>query len=269
MLFELGGKRKRFIQVIYVFLALLLGGGLVLFGIGGDANGGIADIFGFGSNDSVEGDPATDEQISRLQEDLAADPENSAALAKLARAQFNAAQFQLIPDEEGNVALTDEAISSFEASIDSWERYLDTDPKPIDDDVAGLMIQAYGNVAGTSTSAATTEDQIHGAFEAAQIVAEARPSSGTLVTLGTYAYLAGEDKVAEQARKDALADASDSTAKQQINQQLDSAKAQAKLVEKQLAESAPDKDQLENPLEGLGGTSSAPALPGSTPVPAP
>ena len=35
MLFELGGKRKRFIQVIYVFLALLLGIGLV--GLGSHA----------------------------------------------------------------------------------------------------------------------------------------------------------------------------------------------------------------------------------------
>ena len=40
MLFDLRGRgRRRTVQVIYLTLALLLGGGLVLFGIGGDVQG--------------------------------------------------------------------------------------------------------------------------------------------------------------------------------------------------------------------------------------
>jgi hypothetical protein len=35
MLFDLRGRRRRVVQVTYLMLALLLGGGLVLFGIGG------------------------------------------------------------------------------------------------------------------------------------------------------------------------------------------------------------------------------------------
>ena len=46
MLFDLRGRgRRRTVQVIYLILALLLGGGLVLFGIGGDVQGGLFDAF--------------------------------------------------------------------------------------------------------------------------------------------------------------------------------------------------------------------------------
>ena len=46
MLFDLRARgRRTTIKVIYVFLALLMGGGLVFFGIGGATNGGLLDAF--------------------------------------------------------------------------------------------------------------------------------------------------------------------------------------------------------------------------------
>ena len=45
MLFDLRGRRRRLVQVTYLMLALLMGGGLVLFGIGGDVSGGLFDAF--------------------------------------------------------------------------------------------------------------------------------------------------------------------------------------------------------------------------------
>ena len=39
MLFDLRGRRRRAVQATYLMLAVLMGGGLVLFGIGGDASG--------------------------------------------------------------------------------------------------------------------------------------------------------------------------------------------------------------------------------------
>ena len=52
MLFELGGKRKRLIQVIYVCLAFLMAVALVGFGIGGATSGGIFDAVGIGGGSS-------------------------------------------------------------------------------------------------------------------------------------------------------------------------------------------------------------------------
>jgi hypothetical protein len=46
MLFDLRGSgRKRAVKVIYMTLAVLMGSGLVLFGIGGATSGGLLDVF--------------------------------------------------------------------------------------------------------------------------------------------------------------------------------------------------------------------------------
>ena len=52
MLFDLRGRgRRRTVQVIYLGLALLMGGGLVLFGVGaGNGNGGLLNAFNGGSS---------------------------------------------------------------------------------------------------------------------------------------------------------------------------------------------------------------------------
>jgi hypothetical protein len=50
MLFDLRGRgRRRTVQIIYLSLALLMGGGLVLFGIGGATSGGLVDAIQGGS----------------------------------------------------------------------------------------------------------------------------------------------------------------------------------------------------------------------------
>ena len=41
MLFDLKGKRRRAVQGTYLMLAILMGAGLVLFGIGSSTNGGL------------------------------------------------------------------------------------------------------------------------------------------------------------------------------------------------------------------------------------
>src|SRR4051812_49886235 len=52
MLFDLKGKRRRAVQGTYLTLAILMGAGLVLFGIGSSTSGGLGDLFsgGGGSN---------------------------------------------------------------------------------------------------------------------------------------------------------------------------------------------------------------------------
>ncbi|MEJ7716265.1 MAG: twin-arginine translocase subunit TatC [Thermoleophilaceae bacterium] len=45
MLFDLQGKRRRVVQGTYLMLAVLMGGGLAIFGIGSDVQGGLADAF--------------------------------------------------------------------------------------------------------------------------------------------------------------------------------------------------------------------------------
>lgn len=261
MLFELGGKRKRLIQVIYALLAFLLAAGLIFFGIGGaTGGGGLLDAVGLGGDGASS--PQYDQQIDNANETLAQNPKDEQALLKLARYEFLSGQDQLDTDAStGQRTLTDEAVTSYQAAKDAWERYLKTDPKKPDDNVAALMLQAYEVTAGVDPS--TLEADVNGGFESARIIAEAQPSFGAYTNLATWAYLAGKDDEAEAAKKKALAEAPDKTTRQQVEQQLKAAQQQRKIVEKALKQSAPDQSQLQNPLEGLGG--SANGLPATAP----
>jgi hypothetical protein len=66
MLFDLKGRRKRFIQATYLILAILFGGGLVLFGVGSGVQGGLLDaISGDGSGGSNTS--AFEDQVKKAQ----------------------------------------------------------------------------------------------------------------------------------------------------------------------------------------------------------
>ncbi len=255
MLFELGGKRKRLIQVIYVCLAFLMATALIGFGIGGATSGGIFDALGIGGGNSAT-DPQYDAQIQRAEDTLQTNPKDEKALLTLARTHYLAGQAATETDDQGRVTLTDETLAQYRDAADAWERYLKTDPKKPDDDVASLMQRTYATLAGTDP--ARIEDDINQAFRAAQIVATARPSFGSYLQLATYATLAGEDKVAKEAEQNALKEAPDSTSKGQVKSQVAQAEQQRKAVEKAIKQTAPDQSQLQNPLGGLGGTSAVP-----------
>jgi hypothetical protein len=258
MLFELGGRRKRFIQVIYVFLALLLGGGLVFMGIGGDAQGGLLDAFGLGTNSSTTTDSPTGDDIEKAEEALAADPNDEKALLLLARSPYIAGQQALEIDDQGQAALSEESIAAFEASIDAWESYLETRPDKPDDEVATVVFQAYGNLAFAGSDPALIQDRLEGATETAQIVAEAQPGPNSYLQLATYAYLSGDPKLGAEAGKKAEAEA-DEASLDAVKSQLEQAEQQGKAIQKQLAAEAPTEEDLQNPLQGLGGTTGAPA----------
>ena len=102
MLFELGGKRKRLIQVIYVCLALLMFVGLVGLGIGSNVSGGIFDALGIGGG-STSSSPQYDAQIERAENTLQANPKDEKALLALARTHFLAGQAATETDDTGSI----------------------------------------------------------------------------------------------------------------------------------------------------------------------
>src|SRR5688500_4420666 len=93
MLFDLRGRgRRRTIKIVYITLALLMGGGLVLFGIGGGGamQGGLVDaITGTSGGDTgaERFDNAEKDAVARTQ----ANPQDAAAWAALARARVQSA----------------------------------------------------------------------------------------------------------------------------------------------------------------------------------
>lgn len=235
MLFDLQGKRRRLVQATYLTLAILMGGGLVLFGIGSDAQGGLLDGC---SSDGGTGDanPALEARLDDAQARLATNPEDEAALTELVRANYQLAAGETDP-ETG--AFGEGSVERLQAAADAWERYLELDPKQPDDSLAGLMVQAYGDLG---------LNQPEQAAEAAGIVAEERPSTSAFLELARYAALAGQTRQAELAGDRAVELAP-----------KDQRKQVEKLVD-QLTASQPPPAAGEVP--GAGGQPGAPALPG-------
>jgi tetratricopeptide (TPR) repeat protein len=254
MLFDIRGRRKRFIQVIYVFLALLLGGGLVLFGIGGDATGGLGDAIGIGQGSNSSGNPEYDEEIEQAESDLAEDPDNADALLNLARYNFLNAEIAL-QDEE-----TEQALNQFEESVDAWERYLKANDGSADSSGATFAFRAYTTIAGTSGNAATVERRLEGAQRAAEIVTEDLPGPTSYLDLAAISYALGDTKTGDEAAKQALKIVDDA-GRSALETQLEQVKRQGKQTQKQLKamrNQQADPEALENPLGGIG-SSTTPA----------
>jgi len=194
MLFDLRGRgRRRTVQVIYLSLAILMGGGLVLFGIGSDQSGGLFDAFSDGSG----GGSATEAVDKRIESQLAktrADPKDPAAWAQLAIARFQRAGIDGIAADG---TYTDAGKKRLRLAATAWERHLALDPKQPSVRTANLMAQAYGQGA---------LNELEKAVRAKQIVtaAERPPSANLYAQLAQLAYQARDTRVGDLAAARAL-----------------------------------------------------------------
>jgi hypothetical protein len=141
MLFDLRGRRRRVVQVVYLTLALLLGGGLVLFGIGGDVSGGLVDAFKGGGGQST--DSALEDRVDREEERLQANPGDEPLLQELVRDYYSLATSQR---ESGSVAFPDDAKDELRKAGSYWQRYLESADEP-SADTATVALQIYGQAA--------------------------------------------------------------------------------------------------------------------------
>src|SRR5436305_12820839 len=90
MLFDLRGRgRRRTVQTVYIGLALLLGVGLIGFGIGGGFGGG--GLLNAASNNEGSGGTSYASQIKRLQKLTGQQPNNIGAWERLTSAQLHEA----------------------------------------------------------------------------------------------------------------------------------------------------------------------------------
>jgi hypothetical protein len=267
MLFELGGKRKRFIQVIYVFLALLLGIGLVGLGIGGSANGGIFDALGL-TDSSSGGSSQFDQQIDNAQEKLKTNPDDTQALLTVARYSYLKGQQSLGADDQGNPTITDDTTSAWEDATTAWESYLDAIGKREEpnDAVATLITQAYAGLAQTETDPQIYTRLFADAADAAVIVATKRPSVNSWLQAAGFAYYSGNIKKGEEAGKKALAEANEAD-RSAVSAQLKQYSKAGEALVKQLKKSGPTEQDLENPLAPLGGSSTGTGAIPTTPTP--
>jgi hypothetical protein len=125
MLFDLRGKRRRAVQATYLTLAVLMGGGLVLFGIGG-SGGNIFDALDSGGGGAT--DSGLEKRIERQQAKLKASPDNEAILANLVKLNYQAAVSQT---PSGSTTIGEDGKDDLREAAKYWERYVAaTDGKP-------------------------------------------------------------------------------------------------------------------------------------------
>lgn len=217
MLFDTRGKRKHVIRVVYAVLALLMGASLFL--VVGPFN--LAELTGGSSGSSAN--EVFEEQAERIEGQLAKNPQDEALLLTLTRAHINAGTAQIEVSAEGQApTLSSDGRKDFEAALESWNRYLKQagdDPSPTG---AQLVALAFFRLAEASLSVPEAAESIATATKAQRIAAEERPNINSLSTLGIYEYFNGEYAAGDKTTKEAAGKAT--------------SKAEAKAVEKQLAE---------------------------------
>jgi hypothetical protein len=217
MLFDLRGSgRRRTVKIVYITLAFLMGGGLVLFGIGGGGgiSGGLVDAITERSGGSDDGSDRFRKAEAEALAKTKANPEDAPAWAALARARFQLAGAGANFDTEKST-FTKKGVATLTSAGDAWERYLALNPKKPDDRVASLMVQAFG--------ALNKPDK---AAEAQEVITDARPTAATFTQLAIFAYQAGQTRKGDLAKNKAL-ELTDPDMRQALKGQLDQAKQSA------------------------------------------
>jgi hypothetical protein len=255
MLFDLRGRRKRVIQVAYVFLAVIMA--LSLFTVVGPSAGFLGDIFGTSSSSSSD---ALDQQASKLEAKLRRDPKNEQLLLALVRTRYSAGNTQVQVDPStGQQSFSAEAFTEFRKAGTAWRRYIALDPAKPSVNTASLAASALFYSAAGATSVTQFKGSIGAALDAQTIVAQDRPSINSYVVLARYAYLAGDVPAGD----DAAAKAQEKTPKAQrktVERLTASYKKQGAQVQKQVekiakAQKSQGKQALQSPLGGLQGSS--------------
>jgi hypothetical protein len=170
MLFDLRGKRRRAVQATYLTLAVLMGGGLVLFGIGG-SGGNIFDAFDSGGGGATE---------------------NEAILANLVKLNYQAAVSQT---PSGSTRIGEDGKDDLREAAKYWERYVAaTDGQP-DPTLAQYAFTVF-NQDGLNQPAK--------AKEVVRVLAADRNDFQTYLLLVQYATAANDTRTAKLAATKAV-----------------------------------------------------------------
>jgi hypothetical protein len=223
MLFDLKGKRRRAVQITYLGLALLMGGGLVLSGIGSSASGGLLDaLVGGGGSSSSDAKKPFETQIKQAETTLRTNPKDAAALATLVRAHFGLAGLEQQESNGVPVGYTDKGKAELQQADAAWSRYLGTEPAQIDPGLAATALQLYDPIA----LGPPTTDKAKFVRPAAAL-AEQQNTPQAYIKLVEVATIAGDTRTAALAERKALSFATSKDERNTLKEQIATAKASA------------------------------------------
>jgi hypothetical protein len=256
MIFDIRGRRKYAVKVVYAILAVLMGASLFL--VVGPLN--VGELFNSNSSSGEAAKPF-EEQAERIEAKLQKEPESEQLLLALARAQVSAgnSSLSLEPSEDDLV----KALQQYQQASSTWSEYLKTTDEP-SAGTAQLMAPALVALAERSRTFPEAQRNLEAATEAQQIVVKQRPTLNSLSTFSLYSYFAGDYAAADKARKEAEKLTKAEFEKKQLEEQFKGVKErgekfQAEVKRAEASEKAAAKankgkpESLENPSNALNG----------------
>jgi hypothetical protein len=217
VLFDLRGRgRRRTVQGIYLGLAILMGGGLVLFGVGGNVSGGLLDALK--NNPSSTSSDVFQKRLKAAEKLATTQPQNAQAWANVVKLRFQVAGTGDSYDDTTG-AFTDKGKAELQRVDQAWTHYMDLDPKKIDTTAATYMVQAY------APGALNQSDKLVRAYEVV-IDGTPKPTYDQYRNLAIYAYVAGQSRKGDLARTKAL-ELAPKDQRSVVKQQIDAQKTEA------------------------------------------
>lgn len=230
MLFDIRGRRKNVVKVVYAVLALLMGASL--FVAVGPFN--ISELFNSANNADASG--TFIEQAEKAEAKLKKDPEDPDLLLAVTKARINAGNtMATINPETGAPEVSSEGKAQLELASDAWSRYLKAtdEPKAGGAQAAAPMLFTLAQYSRVGPEATLN---LRAAARAQQIVAEQRPSLGSLSTLAIYQAYSGDFAGAKKSEKEAGKYANTKFERENLQNELDQVEKVAREFQKQLAE---------------------------------
>jgi hypothetical protein len=229
MLFDIRGRRKTAVKVVYAVLAVLMG--MSLFLVVGPLN--IGELFNSGESSSSAA-KQFEEQAVGIEHKLKKDPEDPELLLALTRAQVNAGNSSVEIGPNGEKGMTLAAVQQYQRASQSWSEYLEATDEP-SGGIAQLMSVTLFSLAEYSRSLAEAESNVQAAAEAQQIVADQRRNLNSLSTLALYTLFTFDYAKADEIKAETL--------------KLTASKAQAETFENQFKETEKRAREVEKAIQ--------------------
>ena len=193
MLFDLRGRgRRRTVQAGYLFLALLIGGGLVLVGVGtGSGNGGLLNALTGGGSTAGQQSAISQAEKNAIKA-TQVNPQNAAAWANLIQARWSTARSSNTYVNPNTGQFTAAGNKELTALGQDYQRYKALVKQP-DPNVAILAARANQYVGNYSAATSAWSD-----------ITAATPTATGFGCLAANAYAANQTRTGDLASAKAL-----------------------------------------------------------------
>lgn len=218
MLFDLQGRRKTAIKAIYLGLAILMAGGLVLFGIGSNVSGGLSDAITGGG-----GDGQYEDAVNASAKRVAANPQDKEAFEDLIADRYSLAGLGYNQETQ---SFDQDATKQLELLLKDWAKYQKLAGEKPDLNTTSYAVNAY-----------VANEDAKGAQAAQTILVSVQPNAANYLALMRFALSAGDTRVADASAVNAKKLATEDQVKavnREIKQLRALAKQQGQAVQQQI-----------------------------------